>query len=589
MSGAAGRGVDPRAHSSTLHGFAALSGPWLARWKTRGAILLLAALTALQVALAVAYNIWSALLFDALEHRDTASLWTAVGQFVLLLAAIVASNAAQLQAKRGVTLSWRSALTERLLGTWLDRGRHWRLAQLPGRPDNPDGRIAEDIRIATEQGVELAASLFFAAGVLVTFLGILWALSGDFEFLGIPIPGHLVWLAMLYALGGAVAAFTLGQPLTQSTLQRQRAEADFRFGLASAREHDEGLALAQGEPVARAESQRRFAALALAWFRQTLGLRNLTAFQSAFSTLSPILPLLVAAPRYLNGTLTLGGLMQLAQGFQQVVGALSWPVDNAARLAEWTASADRILALADAVEPVEAEPGNLALEEQEGGLLLEALRLTLPDGTPLTAPLDARLSHGAQAEVIGDPRAMRALFLALAGLWPWGEGRITRPRGVATLPRRPWLPLIPPALLLAPPGGAPREAIAAVLGGVGLGVLSHRLDEAQDWDSVLDEADRLRLAFARLLLARPALVLLDDLVGVLGEEEMQRLIGLVGLALPEAILLAADHGTLGFEEKLVLAPATGLPHGRASRAAQRRRAFQLVEWLRRGFGHRQEQ
>lgn len=584
---AGGRGT-VRPQNSTLHGFVTLSAPWLKRWRTVGAILLLLSLTALQVALAVAYNLWNATLFDALERRDTAALSMAVAQFFALLLMIIASNAAQLAAKRGVALSWRRALTARLLSTWLDQGRHWRLAQLPGSPDNPDGRIAEDIRVATEQAVELCSSLFFCLGVLATFVGILWSLSGRVTIFGVLIPGHLVLLALIYAAGGAVAAFTLGKPLTKATRERQRAEADLRFGLAGTREHDEGLAVARGEPVARAELLRRFEVLASTWFRQTLGLRNLNAFQSAFVTVSPILPLLVAAPRYLAGTLTLGGMMQIAQGFQQTVGALSWPVDNAARLAEWGASADRILALAVALEAADAEAPGLVVATGDGELRLEGVRLTLPDGTPLAAPPETRFAPGMRAEVLGDPRAVRALFLAIAGLWPWGEGRLTRPAQVAVLPRRPWLPPVSPARLLAPAGGAPQEAIVAVLRGVGLGTLTQRLNVAADWEMALDEPDRLRLAFARLLLSRPSVVLLADLAGVLGTQELLRLTGLLRMALPGVIVIASDHGMLGFEQRLVLAPAAGQPRGRASRAAERRRAFHLVDWLRRGFGHQEE-
>ncbi|WP_272910998.1 SbmA/BacA-like family transporter, partial [Falsiroseomonas oryziterrae] len=253
MSGATGNTASPHRQHSVLQGVLALSAPWLGRWRTRGLILLLIALTGAQVALAVGYNLWNARLFDALERRDLGALMREAWVFAALLGGIVLSNAGQVWAKRAVALSWRRALTERLLGAWLTEGQQWRLAQIPGSPDNPDGRIAEDIRIATEQAVELAASLFFAATVLIAFIGILWSLSGIVEVFGLPVPGHLVLLAVLYAAAGGVAAFALGRPLTAATEQRQRAEADLRYGLARAREHDEGVALARGEALARGD------------------------------------------------------------------------------------------------------------------------------------------------------------------------------------------------------------------------------------------------------------------------------------------------------------------------------------------------
>ncbi|MCU0887093.1 MAG: ABC transporter ATP-binding protein/permease [Rubritepida sp.] len=572
--------------TSALRGLLALSAPWLGRWRTRAAFLVLLALTLVQVLLAVGVNLWSARFFDALEARDLGALGRAVGFFALLLLAIALSNAAHLEAKRGLTLGWRRALTERLLAAWLADGHHWRIAQLADSPDNPDGRIAEDIRVATEQAIELLATLVYCVALLVAFIGILWRLSGEVSVLGVPIPGHMVWLALAYAGAGAVAAFALGRQLTVATEQRQATEASFRFGLARVRGEGEGLALARGEALAREGLAERFGGLAAAWRRQTAGLRNLLGFQSAYVTLAPVFPLLIAAPRHLAGDLTLGGLMQTAQGFQQAVSALSWPVDQTARLAEWHASVDRLLALAEASEASE-EGGGLVREQQGGALGLSAVLLRTPDGTALAAPVTALLGRGARAELVGEPRAVNALGLAIAGLWPWGEGKILRPAGVTlgALSREPWLPEVPLARLLAPAGGVPEAALAAALGEVGLPGLVPRLAETADWHAELDGAGRLRLAFARLLLAQPGLVVVEDVGGVLGEEELRRLMALLDAALPEAILLVADRGACGFGLRLALAPPEGLAPGGAVRAARRRREDRLLAWLRRGFGH----
>ncbi|WP_137178592.1 SbmA/BacA-like family transporter [Roseomonas sp. AR75] len=551
MSGAAGA-LSPPARRSTLRGLLALSRPWLAEPRTMGAILLLLVLTSLQTGLAVASNIWSASLFDALDARDAGGLWLVAGQFLLLLAGIVTVNAGHMVVRRSATLSWRRALTTQLLARWLDHGRHWRIGQIPGSPDNPDGRIAEDIRIATEAAMDLATSLFFSVTLLISFTGILWSLSGDVELFGVSIPGRMVWLSLIYAAGGAVVAFVIGRPLTRWTELRQRAEADLRFGMARVREHEEELAVARGEAAARGDLLRRFAALALTWRRQTVGLVNLAAFQSAFVTVAPVLPLLVAAPRYLAGRLSLGELMQLSLGFQQVVAALAWPVDNAARLAEWRASADRVLLLAEAVEHAEATPGGIRIEEDGAAMVLDAVTLSTPEGVPLTGPLQARLPPGTHVGVVGDPRAVRALFLAVSGLWLWGDGRIGLPFGhrLAVLPRRPWLPAMSLARLLGPPAGTSHEVLTAVLNSVGLARLVPQLEQTPDWDAVLDDSERLRLAFARVVLARPGIVLLADMAGILGEEELRRLIGLLLLAIPHAIVLSADAGAAEAEIRL---------------------------------------
>ncbi len=574
----------------TLGPFLRLSRPFLGRWATRAALLVLLALTLAQVGLAVLYNLWNAWLFDALEARDAAALWRQVGVFAGLVLLIVLSNAAQLAAKRRIAIAWREALTERLLEAWLAEGRHWRLGQLMDSPDNPDGRIAEDIRIATEHMVELASTLVFATVTLAAFLGILWSLSGVVMVLGVAVPGHMVWLAALYAAGGAAAAFAFGHPLTIATESRQKAEADLRFGLVRVRGQAEGIAVARAEAAARGGLAARFAVLRAEWHRQSVALRNLTGFQSAYSTIAPVLPVLVAAPRYLRGDLSLGGLMQVAQGFQQLVVALSWPVDQAARLAEWHASADRVLALAEALDLIARDAGGLRAETAGEVLALDGVILRHPDGAALCAPVNGQFARGARVAVAGEPAAVPALVLAIAGLWPWGEGRLRRPAGhrLAVLPRDPWLPEAPLGALLAVDGAVPRAVLAEALEVVGLAELVPRLDETADWGEALDSQARLRLAFARLLLGRPDLVVIEDIAGQLGEAEAARLLGLLTLALPDAILLAADHGALGLPLRLELPPPVGVPPGLAASAAARRRASRFAAWLRRGFGHRRE-
>lgn len=568
----------------TLRAFLALSQPWLARPRTIGGLLLLLGLTGLQVAFAVLFNSWTADLFDALERRDGSGLWREVGVFALLVLGIMLSNAAQLVAKRALTLSWRRSLTERLLQGWMAGGEIWRLAQTPGSPDNPDGRIAEDTRIAAENAIELASSLIYSAGLLATFTGILWSLSGVVTVLGVSVPGHMVLLALVYAAGGAIAAFALGAPLARATERRQATEADMRFSLAQARENALGLSLAEGEATARAGVITLFGALARAWRRQTEWLRNLNMFQSAYITLAPVFPILVAAPRYLASEITLGGLMQAAQGFQQVVAALSWPVDNAARLAEWRASAQRILALAEAVRAEDAADGITVGDDSPAGLSFERVVLREPDGRALTAPVSARLAPGARVAVTGEAQQAGVLLHAVAGLWPWGDGVIRRPSAarIGALPRAPWLPAGRLADLLAPPGGAPPEVLVAALEAVWLGVLRDSLDERAEWDHRLDEQDRYRLAFARLLLRRPDIALIEEPSSVVGAEEAAALVGMLASSLPGTIILVGDRGGIGCPATLELR----LPDGAAMPQRRRGGARGLIEWLRRGLSAR---
>jgi putative ATP-binding cassette transporter len=309
--------------------------------------LALVVLTVAQAAVPVALNLWSQRLFDALEQRDFANVLHEAGIAVVIILANILVMTAHLRAKRRLQVEWRGDLTRRILDQWMIRGRDYRV-QRQGGLDNPDGRIAEDVRVATEAAVDLGHSLLYCVLLLVSFAQILWGLSGTIalEFGGwqLALPGYLVWIAILYAGVGAAVAAWLGQPLTRAANLRYVKEADFRFGLASVRESGSTIPL-QSIDSARPKVERQFDGLIEAWARQTRALAHLVTFSSSWSVLCQAAPILVAAPRYIAGTITLGVLMQIAQAFLQMTQALAWPIDNMQRLAEARASFTRVTQL----------------------------------------------------------------------------------------------------------------------------------------------------------------------------------------------------------------------------------------------------
>ncbi|MGE0799859.1 MAG: SbmA/BacA-like family transporter [Lautropia sp.] len=330
--------------------------------------LALVVLTIAQAAIPVALNLWSQRLFDALEQRDFATVLREAGVAALIILANLLVMTSHLRTRRRLQIEWRADLTRRLLDRWMIRGRDRQL-QRQGGVDNPDGRIAEDIRVATETSVDLAHSLFYCVLLLVSFAQILWGLSGTMEVrLGsreMALPGYLVWAALAYAGLGAAVATWLGQPLTRAANLRQGKEADFRFGLASSRESGPAIAL-QSIDLARPGVERRFDGLIAAWTGQTRALANLIMFSSSWTMLSQAVPILVVAPRYIAGAITLGVLMQTAQAFLQMTQALTWPIDNMQRLAEARASFARVTQLHRWL--VEAPPDAVGpdLEETSG-------------------------------------------------------------------------------------------------------------------------------------------------------------------------------------------------------------------------------
>lgn len=281
----------------------------------------------------------------------------AAGGILLFNMAITVTH---LWVKRRLQFGWRAWLTRRLVGAWVSDGREIALPSRPGDHDNPDGRIAEDVRVVTELAIDLGHSLTYCLLLLVSFAGILWQLSGvvqvAFGDVSLPVPGHLLILALAFAATGTTAAIAVARPLVRAAERRQGLEADFRFGLARVRENASIIARQQGEAVERGRIALLFGGVRRGWDRQTGALMRVMAFGASYSVLSAVFPILVVAPRYVAGAITLGMMMQTAQAFQQAVAALSWPIDNLATVAQWKASVERVLGLKDALDGITPLP-----------------------------------------------------------------------------------------------------------------------------------------------------------------------------------------------------------------------------------------
>lgn len=501
-----------------------LAGPyWISarRRKVRVAVFGLLLLTMAQVALSVWGNFWNRALFDALEQKSVSGVLLQVGVFALILAVSMAVTAAHLMIKRWLQLDWRRWLTERLLRRWLEDGRHFRLQFTAGEHDNPDARIAEDIRIATESAIGLGHTLVFSLLSLLLFIDILWTTSGTLRVPGttLDVPGYMVPLAFAYALGGAALGWLFGRTLVRSSDALQTAEASFRYGLARVREHGEAITLVHGEPRERLGSGVRFADVARDWDRQSWALLGLVSFSTAYGALLPIFPILVAAPQYIAGAMTLGLLMQAAQAFQRVTSALSWPVDNLGEIARCRTSAERVLNLYNDIEALNGGSGEgpriTRREAIEPRLSVADLTVRDPAGHVVLAHFAATIERGERVLLTGDPVATTSLFKAIAGLWPWGTGVVELPphARIAFMPQRPFLPAGTLREALCYPESPDTWDPAAIrwaLECAGVAWIAPRLDESADWDAVLPLRARQRLGFARALLQRPNWIVMEE-------------------------------------------------------------------------------
>lgn len=549
-----------------LRDFWRLAGPYwrsprrFTAWALSGGMI---ALTVAQVALAVALNFWNQRFFDAIGAGQLDLFYRLIGLFAAIVLAQMLVNVAHLNVKRRLQIDWREWLTRRVVEEWMVDGRHYRLGQAAGDPDNPDGRIAEDIRNATEFAVELANSAIYSNLLLISFVEILWTLSGvvslQFGGMDLELPGHLVWIALAYAVVGIWAALLVGRSLSPAANRRQGAEQDFRFGLARARQNALGIALLGGE----ADERRRFFGLfdgaIAAWQRQTRALSSIFAYTSGWSLLSVVFPVLVAAPRYIAGTISLGTLMQSAQAFQQMAAALSWPVDNLAHAADWRASVERVRDLERALQPsVGRAPPGPVVARDAAGFALQDVSLREPDGRVLVQHLDLSAAPGERLVATGPSEVTGRLFAAIAGLWPWADGCIMLPRlgGAFFVPQSSYLPsgkLRDAVCYPTPPDTCGDGAIAAALQRVGLEDLTPRLHETAAWEHALSHEEQQRMAVARLLLHRPAAIFLDNAFDALEPAQEDAMMDLIERAFPDAVVLSIRRragATDGFTRRI---------------------------------------
>lgn len=522
------------------------------KWQVRGAVLLLVLLTIGQVALVIWTSYWNRDLFDALEARSGADLLRLIALFALIFALTMGVTALHMHVKRWIQLDWRRWLTALLLDHWLAHGHLYRLQLADGDHDNPDGRIAEDIRIAIDVAVAQAHSLLYSLLILGSFVDILLSVSGSAPLPGtsITVPGYLVVAAFLYAGAGTVLGLLLGRSLIRTTNRLQAVEANLRFGLAQAREHAESITLLRGEPMARGEASRLFEDVSLGWNRQTLAYLGIVSFSTGYGTLLPVFPILIAAPQYIAGTMTLGVLMLAAQAFQRLTSALSWPIDNLSELARWRASADRLTSLLDdmlALEQRDADgkPGLQRVTIGASGhaeLELRGLGLTTPAGEPLLEHFDLNVRRGERILISGDPAVTVSLFKAIAGLWPWGSGEIRLPAGreLMFVPQHPFLATGTLRAALSYPQPPERFSTASLhraLECAGLTWLAPRLDTYEDWGRELPLRAQQRVGMARIFLHQPDWIFIDEATDILSPKDEIDTLELLRHELPNATLL----------------------------------------------------
>ncbi len=548
--------TDPSAWAFIMFARGFWSGPTrrLAWTWSAGALLLIFANLLVNIGL----NSWNRWFYDALERKDGSTLLSAVAVFIGLIVIGAGFAVAMVKCRMTLQVRWREWITGELTKRWLSEQRFYRLAITDEAQINPEYRLAEDVRLASEPVVEFVIGFINALLAAITFVSILFLVGGSLSVTVAgtqwSIPGYLAIAAILYALAMSMVTFGVGHRLVGLISAKNEAEAQFRYEATRVRENAESIALIKGDADERGRLMERFSATVARWIDVIRQNAQLTWVTNSNSFFAPMLPVLLAAPKYLSGELTLGAVMQIAAAFMAVLSALNWFVDNFVRLAEWSASARRVNEFDCALRSLDGVNGDGSArssielgESPDDSLHLDHLSIVHQDGRIVIADADIIVSPGERILLDGDSGTGKStLIRAIAGLWPWGNGRILLPKDtkIAFVPQRPYLPLGSLRDALAYPRGGDtlsKEHAETALWFAGLTYLILRLDTDERWDQILSGGERQRVAFARLFIDRPSIIVMDEATAALDVESEHALLTRLFKSLPETTVISVGH------------------------------------------------
>jgi putative ATP-binding cassette transporter len=471
-------------------------------------------------------NDWNKPFYDALSRHDFEQFLVQLGVFAVIAGALLALNVAQRWLGETLKLRLRQGLAQDLIQNWLQPGRAFKLSLSGPMGVNPDQRMHEDARHLTELSADLGIGLLQSSILLVTFVAVLWSLSNDFVFhLGgrnLAVPGYMVWAAIIYSGSASLLSYWVGRNLVDRNAQRYAREADLRFSLVRVNEHIDAITLSGGEADEERHIEIEVTAVLAATARLVTGLTNLTWITAGYGWFTLVAPILAAAPLYFAGNISFGGLMMASGAFIQVQSSLRWFVDNFSTIADWRATLLRVASFRRAIidtDVLHDAAGRIAYEAGDPGeIRIEDLEIASPAGCTMLEEKKVRIEAGERVLIVGETGTGKTLlFRALAGLWPWGAGRVVHPKGeeLLCMPRTPYLPPGTLREILAYPSQTDAfeaPAYANALARLKLDRLVPMLDSAERWERELNEDEQQILAFARVVLHAPPWVLIDEVL-----------------------------------------------------------------------------
>ncbi|KQO77712.1 ABC transporter ATP-binding protein [Rhizobium sp. Leaf262] len=503
-------------------------------------------------------NVWNRGLFDAIEQRHASDVYYLASLFPPLVLGSVGLVTVQVFVRMLIQRRWRSWLTKALIGRWLANGRYYQLNLIDGDHKNPEARISEDMRIATESPVDFTAGVISAFVSASTFIVVLWTIGGALTLpiagTVITIPGFLVIAAVIYAAITSTSIAVIGRNFVRVSEDKNQVEAEFRYTLTRVRENGESIALLGGEEEERSDLDKTFANVRQQWRLLANQHMRTTLVSHSSMLIAPVVPVLLCAPKFLEGSMSLGEVMQAASAFTIVQGAFGWLVDNYPRLADWNACARRVASLMTSLDDLERaeqsdDIGRIKRGDTQGStmLSLSELSVSLGDGTAVVKETQVEIEPGERVLVAGESGSGKStLVRAIAGLWPWGEGSVNfhPDHRLFMLPQRPYIPSGTLRRAVAYPRPADSwsvDDIKIALEKVGLGQLHEKIEDDAPWDHTLSGGEKQRLAFARLLLHDPNIIVLDEATSALDEKTQDQIMEMLIDELPDATIVSVAH------------------------------------------------
>ncbi len=535
-------------------------GFWSRRGDKLAWVFTLGLLTMIGINVAIQYgvNVWNRGIFDAIEKRDASTVYSLASIFPFLVLGSVFIVTAQVYVRMRIQRRWRSWLTKVLVGRWIANGRYYQLNLIDGDHKNPEARLSEDMRIATEAPVDFVSGVIAAFVSASTFIVVLWTIGGALTLsiggIWVTIPGFLVIAAIIYAAITSTAIAFIARNFVKVSEVKNQVEAEYRYTLTRVRENGESIALLGGEEEERNDLDKRFGNVRRQWRLMAQQYMRTTVVSNGSMLIAPVVPLLLCAPKFLDGSMSLGEVMQAASAFTIVQSAFGWLVDNYPRLADWNACARRVASLMmslDGLERAEKSEtvGRIVRGETEGNTMLglKDVFVSLGDGTAVVKETDVEIGAGERVLVSGESGSGKStLVRAISGLWPWGGGSVNFRSGsqLFMLPQRPYIPAGTLRRAVSYPQPAESwtaEEIGAALEKVGLGQLKDKIEDEAPWDQTLSGGEKQRLTFARLLLNAPDIIIMDEATAALDEKSQDKMMQTVIDELPDATIISVAH------------------------------------------------